>query len=114
MAMAGGAASRFRRGGTTVDPIHPDRASALVTTGPNAVSRNPMYVGMAGVLVANAVRRGSVVALLPAAAFVAWIDRLQVAPEEAALRGLFGSDYADYCATVPRWIDQRSLAALGR
>jgi len=114
MSMAGGATSRFRRGGTTVDPIHPDRASTLVTTGPNALTRNPMYVGLAGVLVANAVRRGSWLALLPAAGFVVWIDRLQIAPEEAALRGIFGEEYEDYCAAVPRWLDRRSLEALRR
>jgi protein-S-isoprenylcysteine O-methyltransferase Ste14 len=114
MSLAGGAAGRFRRGGTTVDPIHPDRASALVTDGPNALTRNPMYVGMAGVLLANAVRRGSVLGLLPVAAFVAYIDRLQIASEEAALREKFGSDYAAYCADVPRWLDRRSLEALGR
>jgi protein-S-isoprenylcysteine O-methyltransferase Ste14 len=111
-AMAGGASFRFNRSGTTVDPVHPDRASALVTTGPNAISRNPMYVGVTGVLVANAVRRGSVLALLPAAAFVVYVDRLQIVPEEAALREKFGEEYGAYCATVPRWFDQRSWAAV--
>ena len=112
--MAAGAAGRFRRSGTTVDPFHPDSASTLVTNGPNAMSRNPMYVGMAGMLVANALRRGSVLALLPAAAFIAYIDRLQIAPEEAALRVKFGEEYAAYCAAVPRWLDLRSLEALGK
>ena len=55
MSLAGAAASQFRRRGTTVDPIHPDQVSVLVTTGPNSISRNPMYVGMAGLLTANAV-----------------------------------------------------------
>ena len=53
-----------------VDPLHPDRAGQLVVEGPNGLTRNPMYVGMAGVLVAHAVRRGSWTALLPAALFV--------------------------------------------
>ena len=114
ISMAGGAAGRFRRGGTTVDPLHPDRASALVTDGPNALTRNPMYVGMTGVLLANAVRRGSVLGVLPVAAFVAYIDRLQIAPEEVALREKFGSDYVAYCGSVPRWLDARSLDALRR
>ena len=81
----------------------------LVTTGVNAVSRNPMYVGMAGLLVANAVRRASWRALLPAAVFTIVIDRWQIAAEEPALLANFGADYEAYRASVPRWLDQRSL-----
>ncbi len=109
--LAGAAAAQFRRQGTTVDPFDPARASVLVTTGANAVSRNPMYVGMAGLLVANALRRGSWKALLPVAAFTLAIDRLQIAAEETALLAHFGADYESYRAAVPRWLDGRSLAA---
>lgn len=56
---AGAAAKRFKRSGTTFEPFHPDRVSVLVTSGPNAITRNPMYLGMAGFLLANAVHRGS-------------------------------------------------------
>ena len=83
----------------------------LVTTGANAVTRNPMYVGMAGLLVANALRRGSWTALLPVAAFTLVIDRVQIAAEEIALLAHFGADYEAYLAAVPRWIDTRSLSA---
>jgi protein-S-isoprenylcysteine O-methyltransferase Ste14 len=108
-ALAGAAAGQFRRRGTTIDPIDPARASVLVTTGVNTISRNPMYVGLTGLLVANALRRGSWVALLPVGAFVIVIDRLQIVAEEAALNARFGPEYELYCATVPRWLDQRSL-----
>ena len=103
-ALAGAAAQGFRRAGTTVDPVHPARASALVTTGPHAITRNPMYVGLAGLLVANAVRLGRWRALLPAAAFVAVIDRFQIAAEERALVDAFGPEYDAYRAAVPRWL----------
>ena len=106
---AAGAAKRFSQGGTTVDPVHPDRASVLVTSGPNSVTRNPMYVGLTGLLLANAVRRGSWAGLLPVAFFVTAIDRLQIVPEEQALRAKFGAQYDDYCAAVPRWLDRRSF-----
>ncbi|WP_107766001.1 methyltransferase family protein [Nocardioides terrigena] len=76
----------------------------------NAVTRNPMYVGMAGLLVANAVRRGAWAGLLPVAAFVLVIDRLQITAEESALLANFGADYDAYLASVPRWLDRRSLA----
>ena len=109
MALAGAAAGQFRRRGTTVDPFEPERASALVTSGANALTRNPMYVGMAGLLVANAVRRGSWTALLPVAAFTVVIDRVQIAAEETALLAKFGPQYDAYRAAVPRWLDGRSL-----
>lgn len=103
-ALAGGSAQRFRADGTTVEPFHPERASALVTSGPNALTRNPMYVGMAGLLAAHALLRGGWLPVLPVAAFVAVIDLAQIRPEEAALRELFGQEYDDYCARVPRWL----------
>ena len=76
----------------------------LVTSGPTAVTRNPMYVGMAGVLVAHAVLRGSWRALLPVAAFMAVMDRVQIPPEEQALAAHFGADYTAYRNQVPRWL----------
>jgi protein-S-isoprenylcysteine O-methyltransferase Ste14 len=108
-ALAAAAATQFRRLGTTLEPFDPAQASALVTSGANAVSRNPMYVGLTGLLVANAVRLGSWRALLPAAAFMLAIDRLQIAAEESALLTKFGADYDAYRAAVPRWLGPRSL-----
>jgi protein-S-isoprenylcysteine O-methyltransferase Ste14 len=91
--LAGASSRSFRREGTTVLPFHPEQASALVTSGVNAATRNPMYVGMAGLLLARAVHRGSWTALAPVAAFVAVIDVYQVRFEEAALRERFGDVY---------------------
>lgn len=96
--------SRFRRDHTTFEPFEPSEATALVTDGPNAITRNPMYVGMAGVLAAHALWRGGWRTVLPVAGFVAIIDRVQVRPEEEALRGVFGDEYVDYCRRVPRWL----------
>jgi protein-S-isoprenylcysteine O-methyltransferase Ste14 len=104
LSIAGATATLFRRNQTTVDPLRPDQASVLVTTGPNAISRNPMYVGMAGLLLANAIRRGSWVDLLPVAGFVVVIDRFQVEAEESALLEKFGAEYDAYRASSPRWI----------
>lgn len=109
-ALAAAAARQFRGQGTTLDPFEPAQASVLVTTGANSVSRNPMYVGVAGMLVANAVRRGSWTTLLPVAAFILAIDRVQIAAEEDALLARFGADYEAYRATVPRWLGRRSLS----
>src|SRR3954447_5845188 len=107
--LAAASAREFRRQGTTVEPFDPSRAAVLVTTGVNAVSRNPMYLGMAGLLMANAIRRGSWAALLPVAVFTVVIDRLQIAAEEPALLANFGAQYATYRASAPRWLDRRSV-----
>jgi protein-S-isoprenylcysteine O-methyltransferase Ste14 len=113
-ALAGASSYSFRREGTTVLPFHPEQTSSLVTTGVNALTRNPMYVGMAGLLVAQAAHRGSWTALAPAAAFVAAIDVYQVRFEEAELSERFGDVYNAYAQTVPRWLDGRSLRAVGQ
>ena len=102
---------RFRRAGTTVDPTVPGAASALVTAGANGLTRNPMYVAMAGGLVAHAVARRSWPGLLPVAAFVVAMSRWQIAAEERALAGHFGDSYARYRATVPRWVGLTSVHA---
>lgn len=104
LAVMGAAIQQFRSSGTTVDPLRPEHASTLVASGPFAFTRNPMYVGMAGVLVAHAVLRGAVRAIIPAAAFVAVIDRKQIPPEEAAMESIFGDEYRAYRGRVPRWI----------
>ncbi len=94
----------FRQAGTTVDPREQAVSDRLVTTGANAISRNPMYVGMAGLLTARAVARRSTPALLPVVAFVAWIDRAQIPAEEHHLQQRFGNEYERYAARVPRWL----------
>ena len=109
LSMAGAAARRFRRSDTTVDPFHPDHASVLVTTGPNSISRNPMYLGLAGLLLANATWRGSWAGLVPIAGFVVLIDRVQIEAEESALLERFGTEYESYRASVSRWIGPGSL-----
>ena len=112
--LAAAADVTFQRRGTTIEPFDPGKASVLVTSGANAISRNPMYVGLTGLLLANAIRRGSWVALLPAAAFAAVIDRWQIAAEETALLAKFGADYEAYCARVPRWLGRTSSASRSR
>ena len=94
----------FRQAGTTVDPREQAVSDTLVTTGADTISRNPMYVGMAGLLTARAVAGRSLPALLPVVAFAAWIDRVQIPAEEHHLQQRFGNEYERYAARVPRWL----------
>ncbi|MEO6586548.1 MAG: isoprenylcysteine carboxylmethyltransferase family protein [Knoellia sp.] len=102
--VAAAAVRQFVAVGTAIDPTVPARASTLVTGGPNAWTRNPMYLALSGLLTAHAVARGGWAPVLPVAAFIATIDRLQIQPEEEALRARFGSEYEDYCTRVRRWV----------
>lgn len=94
----------FRAARTTIDPLHPERASQLVVNGIYRFTRNPMYLGLMPVLAAWAVYLGQPVALLALPLWVAYIGRFQIRPEEAAMHRLFGAAYSAYCLRVRRWI----------
>lgn len=94
----------FRHAGTTIDPVNIERASALVTTGVFARTRNPMYVSMALLLLAWAAWLGHIVLLAGPTFFILYITAFQIAPEERALATKFGTEYAAYCGRTPRWL----------
>lgn len=94
----------FRVSRTTVNPLKPDQASALVTGGVYRVTRNPMYVGMAFVLLGWAVFLSAAWPFLGPLLFVLYITRFQIQPEERALARLFDGQFARYRARVRRWL----------
>jgi protein-S-isoprenylcysteine O-methyltransferase Ste14 len=93
----------FRRARTTVNPLRPERASAMVTTGVYRWSRNPMYLGMLLVLAAWAAWLGSLLALVGLPLFVAYVGRFQIVPEERALAAQFPEEFERYARSVRRW-----------
>ncbi|MFV3333063.1 methyltransferase family protein [Pseudomonas sp. NY15437] len=94
----------FRRARTTVNPLKPESASALVISGIYRHTRNPMYLGFAIILLGWCVLLGSAWAVLGVAAFVLYIGRFQIRPEERALRELFGAEFDAFCSRVRRWV----------
>ena len=109
IAVAGGAVAlagelEFKRARTTVNPFKPQNTSTLVTSGVYRRTRNPMYVGLLLVVVGWAAFLCSAWALAGPVAFVVYISRFQIAPEERALAGKFGAAYSDYLEHVRRWI----------
>ena len=52
LATAIAALIQFFSAKTSVDPLHPDKASALVTSGVYSISRNPQYLALLMVLLA--------------------------------------------------------------
>ena len=101
--LASGAVIEFQHHHTTVNP-ETLNTTALVIEGPNRLTRNPMYLGLAGLLTAHALWRRSWPALIPVAAFVLVIDRTQIPAEEAILQQRFGAAFERYRATTPRWV----------
>ena len=94
----------IRRARTTISPLKPEAASSLVTSGVYRVTRNPMYLGLSLALLAWAIFLSSAWAFLGPIAFVLYIGRFQIAPEERALSKLFGPAFADYQSSVRRWL----------
>ena len=94
----------FRRVRTTVNPLRPAMASALVTHGVYRYTRNPMYLGQATVLAGVMLYLQSPVALLAVPLFVLYITRLQIMPEERALSARFPEAYAAFRQRVRRWL----------
>jgi len=94
----------FRRARTTVNPLRPAAATSLVTSGIYRLTRNPMYLGQALVLLGGVLWLGSAAALLAVPLFVGWITRFQILPEERVLADRFGADYAAFRRGVRRWL----------
>ena len=94
----------FRRAKTTLNPLQPETASALVVRGVYRWTRNPMYLAMLLVLIGWAciVSNWAALAMLPL--FVIYLNRFQIGAEERALRARFGAEFENYCRKVRRWL----------
>lgn len=85
--------------------VLPNRAStALVTSGPFSLSRNPIYIGNALVLAGFGGVAGSFWYDMAALVALVLTDRLAVRPEEAHLAARFPAEWAAYAARVRRWL----------
>jgi protein-S-isoprenylcysteine O-methyltransferase Ste14 len=98
---------QFRRAHTTVNPLAPAKASALVRSGIFGYSRNPMYLGLAIVLSGWALLLGTLGPWMVVPLFIGLLTKLQIQPEEAVLSTLFGRDYDEYTAQVGRWLGRK-------
>ena len=94
----------FRRAGTTVNPMKPDSASSLVVSGIYRLTRNPMYLGFLLVLIGWAIFLSNALAFLFLPAFILYMNRFQIEPEEKALTSLFGPQFVAYTSRVRRWL----------
>ena len=95
---------QFQKAKTTVNPITPAAASAIVTSGVYRISRNPMYVGFLLALTGWAIFLSHPLPFLLLPVFVAYMNRFQISPEERVLSAKFGDEYDSYKQGVRRWL----------
>lgn len=95
------AAIWFARRRTTIEPR--EEPSTLIVEGPFRLNRNPIYTGMALVLVGWALWLGTLSAFLAVLPFPWVIDRRFVRGEETTLRDAFGAEADRYIAATRRW-----------
>ena len=85
--------------------ILPHRAAtALVTTGPFAVSRNPIYLGNTLLLAGAGLALGSAWFLVGALVAARLVTILAIKREEAHLAARFGDAWHAYARRTPRWL----------
>jgi protein-S-isoprenylcysteine O-methyltransferase Ste14 len=102
--VAASGAGEFRRARTTLNPLIPEKSSALVVSGVYRWTRNPIYLGMLLTLLCWATYLANWVSFAFLPVFVIYMNHFQIAPEERALASRFGQEFAAYRSKVRRWI----------
>lgn len=102
LAIAVVAAGLFRKAGTNIVPL--TRSTVLVTDGPFAYSRNPMYLSMTLALAGVAMLLNSGLPFLALPVFVCILFYRFIRHEETLMAETFGEAYLTYCARVRRWV----------
>lgn len=92
----------FRKNGTTVKPFEKPRA--LLKSGPFSISRNPMYLGMLGILLGEAFLLGTLSPFILPLAFFIIMNASFIPTEEKNLQKAFGKRYIEYSETTRKWI----------
>ena len=94
----------FYKNKANIHPIHLEKSNVFVVNGIYRFSSNPMYLSLAGLLVAWAVYLQSAVSFLGVFLFIYLITQWQIKPEEYWLEKKFGESYLAYKKKVRRWI----------
>ena len=94
----------FHRAGTTINPLKPSSTTYLVTSGLYRYTRNPMYLGQSLILLGWTVYLHNFIGFLALPAFVLYISRFQIRPEERHLSVRFPDEYAAFLRRSRRWL----------
>jgi protein-S-isoprenylcysteine O-methyltransferase Ste14 len=85
----------------TLAPMAPPKV--LVTHGFYRYTRNPMYLGVLGILLSESMIFSNLSLLIYTALILGGFHLFVVGYEEPNLRREFGEAYTAYCRTTPRW-----------
>lgn len=99
-----GGVIQFRKNATSVDPLHPEKASVLVTSGVYNFSRNPMYLAMFLILLGGLIKFGELAGLIVLIFYVWYMNEFQIKSEEEIMEKKFGEEFLEYKKEVRRWI----------
>ncbi len=102
LAIASSAIVTLRRARTPVEPWKPTRA--VVTDGPFAISRNPIYLAFLAIQLSYAWARPNVWGVLLIPITMALLHWGVIAREERYLAKRFGEPYMAYAQRVRRWL----------
>jgi len=96
-------ADRFiKQAQTTVKPF--ERSSVLAVGSVYWISRNPMYLGFACILIGIAVLLGAISPWLVVIGFVVLMQQVFIRVEERMLADEFGALWLGYCKHTRRWL----------
>ncbi len=94
----------FSRKSTTVNPHKPEKTTTLVKTGIYRFTRNPMYLGMAIILLAGMVKFGNGINILVILLYIWYMNTFQIQPEEEMMEQKFGKEFIKYASKTGRWL----------
>ena len=92
----------FSRSNTSID--HSKPTTEIISTGPFAYSRNPVYASMTMLVIGIAIAVDSLWIFVMAIPAVLVIHQFVILREEAYLERRFGDDYQRYKGAVRRWV----------
>ena len=76
----------------------------LVKTGPFKLTRNPIYLGMFGILIASSFLMQSISAILIPILFLSIIENTWIPHEEEKLKEKFPDEWEEYISSTNRWL----------
>jgi protein-S-isoprenylcysteine O-methyltransferase Ste14 len=94
----------FRRAGTTVNPMRPEKSSSLVISGIYKLTRNPMYLGLFLGLLGWGLFLSNALGFIFLPVFILYMNHFQIVPEEIALSSAFRQEFVAYKSRVRRWL----------
>lgn len=94
----------FKKQKTTLNPLNPESTQKLISSGIFNYSRNPIYLGMSLLLVAQVIWQNNLIGVFGVVFFIVYLSQFQIMVEEKILKKTFGKEFEEYSLRVRRWI----------